>query len=149
MKRIALLVMVMMLVVLAGCRDAEKEQQLITCQQEKQQLQTQLDQTLQEKDQTIDALKAEVREVNQKAMESVRTMMEKQHAKDLERKKELQTARLMSQSLQSQVHSQNNELKKKEAQIQSLQEQLDDLQEKAAKVDQLQLDALQGAGGDM
>lgn len=120
MKKISLLGILMMAALLAGCENAEKKAQLVTCQQEKQQLQTQMDQanaTLQQKDQQIDKLKGDVREVNQKALESIRTMMEKQNAKDVELK---------------------NKLKDKEAELKTLQQQVSELKEKAAQVEELQ-----------
>ena len=110
MKKIGLLGILMVFVLLAGCNDAQKNDQLIACQQEKAMLQAQLDQandSIGKKDQQIEKLKGDVREVNQKALESIRTMMERQNAKDVELK---------------------NKLKAKEAEAKELQQKLDAMQ---------------------
>lgn len=149
MKKISVLGILMMALLLTGCENAEQKAQLVTCQQEKQQLQSQVDQanaTIQQKDQQIDKLKGDVREVNQKALESIRTMMEKQNAKDVELKNKLKDKEAEVKTLQQQV----NELKAKDAQIEMLKKQISELKEKAAQIEELQqkLNKLQAQQAD-
>lgn len=102
MKNVGLLGIMVTFVLLAGCQDA----QLMNCQQESQVLQTQLDQanaTVAKKDKMIENLKGEIQTINQKAMEGIRTILEKQSAKDEELR---------------------NKLKAKEAEITELQQKL-------------------------
>ncbi|MBC8377975.1 MAG: hypothetical protein H8E62_02250 [Planctomycetes bacterium] len=106
MKHVGLLGIMATFVLLAGCQDT----QLINCQQENQALQTQLDQakaTATAKDKKIEDLEGEIQTVNQKALESIRTILEKQNAKDVELK---------------------NKLKIKEAEAAELQQKLDAMQ---------------------
>ncbi len=101
MKKIGLLSMVIAFVLLAGCQDS----QLSTCQEEKLALQGQLDEantTIAQKDKKIEGLKDEVFKVNQKAFQSVRTMLEKQNAKDIERKKKIAELEAQVKQLQAQ-----------------------------------------------
>ena len=134
MKKLGLLATLFVMALLTGCKDTQMNDQLVTCQQQKQLVQSQLDsanQTVQQKDEQIDKLKGEVREVNQKALESIRTMMERQNAKDIELKNKLKDAEAQAQALQGQVTE-------KDAQIQTLDKQVGKLKEKAAQVDALQ-----------
>ena len=88
MKTLSLLTVLAISICLIGCENTE----LINCQQEKDLLQSQLDQTnatIAQKDSQIEALKAENTEVQKKAMEAVSTMMTKQAAKDKELKNNL------------------------------------------------------------
>lgn len=113
-------VMLVAVVLLAGCQNAQKEAEIATCQQEKMDLQGQLDQanaTIQQKDQNVEELKAKNRELNQKALESIRTMMEKQNAKDVEVKNQLKAKEAEAATLQQKT----NELQQT---INALQEQL-------------------------
>lgn len=108
MKKIGLLGILMMFALLAGCEDAQKNQQLATCQQEKQQIQVQLDQAnsiIQQKDLQIEKLKGEVRNINQKALESIRTMMERQNAKDIELKNNLKEKEALVKELQQKLNA--------------------------------------------
>ena len=81
MKTVSLFAVLMIAVCLIGCENAE----LVTCQQDKDLLQNQMDQanaTITEKDGQIEALKAENTEMQTKAMESISKMMTKQAEKD-------------------------------------------------------------------
>lgn len=151
MKKISLLAILLTAALLTGCEDVQTNEQLVTCQQEKQEVQSQLDLanlSVQQKDEQIDKLKAEVREVNQKALESIRTMMERQNAKDIELKNKLKDAEAQVQALQGQVtakdtqiqalQTQANEMKAKGDQADALQKQVNELKEKAAQVETLQ-----------
>ena len=130
MKKISLLVMLTAIAFLAGCQDAQKDAEIATCQQEKMDLQGQiaacqqgkldlqgqLDQanaTIQQKEQKVENLQEKNRELNQKALESIRTMMEKQNAKDIELK---------------------NKLKSKDAEIVALQQKVKELQNRLEPV---------------
>lgn len=151
MKKFSLLAILLSAALLTGCKDVQTTEQLVTCQQEKQEVQSQLELanlSVQQKDEQIDKLKVEVREVNQKALESIRTMMERQNAKDIELKNKLKEAQDQAQALQGQVagkdtqiqtlQTQVNELKAKADQADALQKQVNELKEKAAQVETLQ-----------
>ena len=88
MKTVSLFAVLAIAVCLIGCENAE----LVTCQQDKDLLQGQLDQantTIAEKDSNIEALKTENTEIQTNAMESITTIMTKQAAKDNELKQKL------------------------------------------------------------
>ncbi|MCI0499912.1 MAG: hypothetical protein L0Y36_09580 [Planctomycetales bacterium] len=88
MKKASIVVALIAAVCLVGCENKE----LVTCQQENQTLQQQVKQVqaaVAEKDQKIEAMKAENTAIQTKAMESIKTMMEKQGARDTEVKKAL------------------------------------------------------------
>jgi predicted RNase H-like nuclease (RuvC/YqgF family) len=81
MKIVSLFAVLAIAVCLVGCENAE----LVTCQQDKDLLQGQLDQAntaIMEKDANIEALKAKNIEDQNTAMKSITTMMTKQAAKD-------------------------------------------------------------------
>jgi len=109
MKTVSLLSLLVVAVCLIGCENAE----LVTCQQEKDVLQGQLDQAntaITEKETSIKALKTENTELQTKAMESITTMMQKQAKKDnqikqklTERVQEIQTLKEKAASLQAQI----------------------------------------------
>lgn len=132
MKKISLLAILLTAALLTGCKDVQTSEQLVTCQQEKQEVQSQLELanlSAQQKDEQIDKLKGEVREVNQKALESIRTMMERQNAEDIKLKTKLKDAEAQVQTLQTQV----NELKEKAAQVETLQQKINELQAQQAE----------------
>jgi len=88
MKTVSLFAVLAIAICLIGCENAE----LVTCQQDKEVLQGQLDRAntaITEKDNNIEALKTENTEIQTKAMESITTMMTKQAAKDKELKQKL------------------------------------------------------------
>jgi hypothetical protein len=88
MKIVSLFAVLAIAVCLVGCENAE----LVTCQQDKDLLQGQLDQAntaIMEKDANIEALKANNIEDQNTAMKSITTMMTKQAAKDNELKEKL------------------------------------------------------------
>jgi len=88
MKTVSLLAVVAIAVCLIGCENAE----LVSCQQDKDLLQGQLDQATAataKRDAQIEALKTENTEMQTKAMESITTIMTKQAAKDNELKQKL------------------------------------------------------------
>ena len=87
-KTVSLFAVLAIAVCLIGCENAE----LVSCQQEKDLLQGQLDQAntaITEKDTNIEALKTENTEIQTKAMESITTIVTKQAAKNKELKQKL------------------------------------------------------------
>ena len=81
MKTLCLIAVLMGAVCLVGCEDPE----LVTCQQEKATLQSELEQAnaaISEKDAQIKKMKTENTEMQTQAMESIQTMMTKQAEKD-------------------------------------------------------------------
>ena len=109
MKTVSLLSVLVVAVCLIGCENAE----LVTCQQEKQVLQGQLEQansSIADKEEKIEALKTENTEIQNKAMESIQTMMTKQARNDkqlkqklTERAKEVQALKEKVAALQAQI----------------------------------------------
>ena len=102
MKTVHLFAVLAIAVCLIGCENAE----LVTCQQEKDALQGQLDQAntaITEKDTNIEALKSENTEMQTKAMESITTIMTKQAAKDKELKQKLVEKSEQAQELEVKV----------------------------------------------
>ncbi|RKY05035.1 MAG: hypothetical protein DRP56_09370 [Planctomycetota bacterium] len=102
MKTVSLFAVLAIAVCLIGCEDPK----LVTCQQEKDALQGQLDQanaTITEKDTNIEALKAENTEIQTKAMESITTIMTKQAAKDSQLKEDLAEKTVQVQELEVKV----------------------------------------------
>lgn len=88
MKIVSLIVVLTIGICLIGCEDPE----LVTCQQEKDMLQSQLDQAnsaLAKKDSKIASLKTENTEMQTQAMESIATMMQKQAENDNKIKQKL------------------------------------------------------------
>ncbi len=80
----------------------------MNCQQENQVLQTQLDQantTVAKKDKMIEDLKGEIQAVNQKAFESIRTILEKQNTKDVELKNKLKEKEALVKELQQKLEA--------------------------------------------
>lgn len=83
MKTLSLLSALLLAVCVVGCENSE----LVTCQQEKEVLQGELDQanaTITKKDTKIENLETENVEMQTKAMESIQVMMNKQAEKDKE-----------------------------------------------------------------
>ena len=124
MKKMTLFVMLAVMALLVGCQSAQQKAELTTCQQEKFDLQGQLEQanaTIQQKDQAVEKQKAEIRELNQKALESIRTMMEKQNAKDVEVKNQLKAKQAEAATLQQQVNALQEQLKAAQAAVEAAQ----------------------------
>lgn len=102
MKTVSLFAVLAIAVCLIGCEDPK----LVTCQQEKDVLQGQLDQAnavITEKDTNIEALKTKNAEIQTKAMESITTIMTKQAAKDNELKQKLVEKAAQVQELEVKV----------------------------------------------
>ena len=109
MKTVSLFAVLAITIFLVGCENAE----LVTCQQEKDLMQGQLDTantTIGEKDGQLEALKIENTEIQTKAMESIQTMMTKQAERDnqikqklVERAKQIQTLKEKVASLEAQI----------------------------------------------
>ncbi len=128
MKKTVLLGVLASIVLLAGCGENPK---LTACQQEKADLQTQLDQAneavqtkeaaLAEKEATIDKLKADNTEVQKKALESIRTIMQKENKAKVDAKKKLDAEKVKVKELQQ-----------KESE---LQQKVKKLQQKAAELE--------------
>src|SRR5210317_1965536 len=117
MKIVSLFSMIVVAVCLVGCGNPE----LDTCQQENSSLQGQLDQSqaaITERDKQIEALQAKNVEIQNKAMESITTMMTKQAAADEKLKNELTEAQ--------------TQIKKLENQNRVQQERIDELQKQVA-----------------
>ena len=112
MKTVSLFAVLAIAVCLIGCENAE----LVTCQQEKDLLQGQLDQAnaaITNKDTNIEALKTENTEIQTKAMESITAMMTKQAEKDnllkqklVEKAKQVKDLEIKVASLEEQIIAQ-------------------------------------------
>ena len=112
MKTVSLFAVLAIAVCLIGCENAE----LVTCQQEKDLLQGQLDQAnaaITNKDTNIEALKTENTEIQTKAMESITAMMTKQAEKDnllkqklVEKAKQVKDLEIKVASLEEQITAQ-------------------------------------------
>ena len=102
MKTVSLFAVLAIAVFLIGCENPE----LVSCQQEKDLMQGQLDQAntiITEKDTNIEALKTENTEMQTKAMESITTIMTKQAARDNELKQKLVERAKQIQDLEAKV----------------------------------------------
>ncbi|HOK96032.1 MAG TPA: hypothetical protein PK052_04755 [Anaerohalosphaeraceae bacterium] len=130
MKKTSIIAVLAAVLWLAGCENKE----LTTCQQDNQTLQEQvhtLQQQLQqaqaaaaEKDQKIEALKAENTKVQTQAMESIKTMMEKQAAHDAEVKKNLDAKTQEAKDLQQKLQASQAVMEDLQKQLKAAQEQL-------------------------
>lgn len=113
-----------------GCENPE----LMNCQQENQTLQSNVLLMQQElaatkaavdkKDKTIEDLRSENVLMQTKAMESIRTMMEKQAAQDQELKEKLTAAQQQNKDLQQQLEKTKAEISQAQQQVQELQQQV-------------------------
>ncbi len=107
MKKWIMPMIVIAAALLAGCNESEKvDTELVLCQQQVQQLQAHLDQanqTIARKDEQIGGLQDEVREINQKALESIQVMMQKQSVKDTELKDKLTASQQEVKELQEKL----------------------------------------------
>lgn len=104
MKTVSLFSVLLIAVCLVGCENPE----LVTCQQEKDTLQVQLDQAntaISKKDSQIEALKTENTEMQTKAMESISVMMTKQAEKDKELNQKLDKRAQQVKDLEAKVAS--------------------------------------------
>ena len=104
MKTVLLFAVAMLAVCLVGCEDPE----LVTCQQEKDVLQGQLDAantTIEQKDDKIETLKTESAEMQTKAMEGIQVMMTKQGERDSQINQELAERDQQIQNLEKKVVS--------------------------------------------
>ena len=102
MKIVSLLSVLVVVVCLVGCLIAE----LVNCQQDKDILQGQLDQanaTIAEKNSEIETLKTENTEMQNTAMESIKTIMTKQAEKDNQLKQKLVEGAQQIQTLKEKV----------------------------------------------
>ncbi len=102
MKIVSLLSVLVVVVCLVGCENAE----LVNCQQDKDILQGQLDQanaTIAEKNSEIETLKTENTEMQNTAMESIKTIMTKQAEKDNQLKQKLVEGAQQIQTLKEKV----------------------------------------------
>lgn len=109
MKKTALLSVLVTIALLAGC--GGENPKLVTCQQEKADLQAQLQQAneavqqkeaaLAKQQATIDELKAENTEVQKKALDSIRTIMQKENAAKVDLKKQLNAAKQKVKELEA------------------------------------------------
>ena len=103
MKTVSLLSVLMVAVCLVGCENPD----LVTCQQEKEALQGQLEQAnaaIAEKEARIEKMKADNIAMQNKAMESITTMMQKQATKDKEMKQALSQKKKEAARLRERVH---------------------------------------------
>ena len=144
MKIAGLLSMLMVALGLVGCENSE----LITCQQQKQVLETrtddlkkQLDQAksaITERDKQIEALQTENVEIQNKAMESITTMMQKQAAADEKVKKQLADTKEELTEVKSKLSEQKTEHENLKVLYENALQSLDSLQkEKQALMDKL------------
>ena len=104
MKTVSLLAVVAIAVCLIGCENAE----LVSCQQDKNLLQGQLDQATAataKRDAQIEALKTENTEMQTKAMESITTMMTKQAEKDKQDQQKIRDLKEKVAALEAQINT--------------------------------------------
>lgn len=97
----------MLVVLLTGCENAE----LMTCQEEKQALQTQWDlatSVIQQKDQQIEQLRAKSTETEHQAMASIQTILQKQGEKDAERINKIRDQQQQIQELSTELQNMKN-----------------------------------------
>lgn len=123
-------VAVLSTMLLAGCGNSE----LKNCQQENQTLQSNVKLLQQEllaakeavsaKDKTIQDLQSENVQMQTKAMESIKTMMEKQAAKDQELKDKFAVAQKQAADLQMQLDQTKAQLSQTQAERDQAQQQL-------------------------
>lgn len=116
MKKLCAFTVLTAMLFLLGCNNSE----LVNCQQENQSLQSNISLMQQElaaaksavekKDKTIEDLRSENVQMQTKAMESIRTMMERQAAKDQEIKDKLAAAQQQNSELQKQLEQLKAEL---------------------------------------
>jgi chromosome segregation ATPase len=137
MKTVSLLSVLVVAVCLIGCENAE----LITCQQEKDTLQSQVDQvnaTITEKDAEIESLEAKNTQAQNLAMESITTMMTKQAEKDKQDQQKIKDLKEKVAALEAEVTNQKGlyeNMKKAllavEQEKQSLMKKIDEIQKAA------------------
>ena len=104
MKTVSLFAVLAIAVCLIGCEDAE----LVTCQQEKEVLQGQVDQAtaaISEKDTEIESLEAKNINSQNLAMESITTMMTKQAEKDKQDQQKIQDLKEKVAALEAQINT--------------------------------------------
>jgi len=104
MKTVSLFTVLAIAVCLIGCEDAE----LVTCQQEKEVLQGQVDQAtaaISEKDTEIESLEAKNINSQNLAMESITTMMTKQAEKDKQDQQKIQDLKEKVAALEAQINT--------------------------------------------
>ena len=138
MKTVSLFAVLAIAVCLIGCEDAE----LVTCQQEKEVLQGQVDQAtaaISEKDAEIKSLEAENIQAQNLAMESITTMMTKQAEKDKQDQQKIRDLKEKVAALEAEVTNQKGlyeNMKKAllavEQEKQSLMKKIDEIQKAAA-----------------
>ena len=104
MKTVSLFAVLAIAVCLIGCEDAE----LVTCQQEKEVLQGQVDQAtaaISKKDTEIESLEAKNINSQNLAMESITTMMTKQAEKDKQDQQKIQDLKEKVAALEAQINT--------------------------------------------
>jgi chromosome segregation ATPase len=116
MKKLFAVLMLSAVVLLAGCQNPE----LINCQEENQSLQASVSalqqdlnaakEALTKKDKTIENLRSENVDMQNKAMESIKTMMERQAVKDQELKDKLASAQQQAKQLTGDLARSTQEL---------------------------------------
>ncbi len=103
MKKVSLLGILAVVILMAGCGEDPK---LTTCQQENTDLQAKLAKaasTIEQNELMIDKLKAENTEVQKKALESIRTIMEKQNAVTVEKNNKLKAEQEKTKELEKKI----------------------------------------------
>lgn len=104
MKKIALLGVLAAVILMTGC--GGEDPKLTTCQQENADLQTQLKKassTIEQNELMIAELKDKNTEVQKKALDSIRTMMEKQNAVTVAEKNKLKAEQEKVKELEKQI----------------------------------------------
>lgn len=120
------LLLLLSLLVLTGCEN----KQLITCQNEKQVLESQTAdlqqqlaqawQTVEQRDQKIAEMKQKFDDAQTQALKSIQTMLEKQTAKTNEIKAQVQEKETAIKELTAQIDRLKQEIARKDQQIQEL-----------------------------
>lgn len=131
MKKLYAAAVLSAIVLLAGCQNPE----LVNCQEENQSLQASVSALQQDlnaareavakKDKSIQDLRSENVDLQNKAMESIKTMMERQAAKDQELKDKLATTQQQLKQLTEQLAQTTQELDRSKTELQQVKAERD------------------------
>lgn len=131
MKRFALLCMLMVAALLVGCEDKK----LTTCQEEKADLQSQLtaaNAAIAKHEAKIETMKVENTEMQTKALDSIRTMMEKEKAAKEKTLQQLTAEKAAAKKAQEQLSAEQATVKTLQGKVAELEAALKAAQEAAA-----------------
>jgi outer membrane murein-binding lipoprotein Lpp len=144
MKKLYAVAVLSAVVLLAGCQNPE----LVNCQQENQSLQASVSvlqqdlnaakEALAKKDKVVENLRSENIDLQNKAMEGIKTMMERQAAKDQELKDKLAATQQQLKQLTEQLAKTTQELDRAKTELEQVKAERDSALEaaKAAAAEQ-------------